>query len=69
MQPNCAICNITDEAHTFLHTNMTGTHTSLGWIIGRSNPRGGRQAFPHPLRPALEPIQFPIQWVQGLSQG
>jgi len=25
--------------------------------------------FPHPSKPALEPTQLPIQWVQSLSQG
>jgi len=38
-----------DEAHTFLHTNITGTHSSLGWMIRGSNPGGGGQDFPHPL--------------------
>ena len=25
--------------------------------------------FPHPFRPALRPIQSPVQWVPGLSWG
>jgi hypothetical protein len=35
---------------------------------GGSNP-GRRRDFPHQSRPAMWPIQLPIQWVPGLSRG
>jgi hypothetical protein len=35
---------------------------ATAWRVRGSNPGGGRD-FPHPYRPALRPIQPPIQWV------
>ena len=61
MKPNCAIWNITDEAHTFLHTYMTGTHTSLGWMIRGSNPSGvggTRFSTPTQTHPGAHPASY-----------
>jgi len=40
---------------------------TTGWTVRESNPGGG-EIF-RPSRPALEPIQPPVQWVPGLSRG
>jgi hypothetical protein len=40
---------------------------ATGWTFRGSNP-GGRQNFPHLSRPALGPIQPPVQWVPSDSR-
>ena len=45
-----------------------GIATRYGWMVQGSNPGEGRD-FPQPSRPALGPIQSPIQWAPGLPGG
>jgi hypothetical protein len=40
-----------------------------GWTVRGSNPSGGGGRFSALSRPALGPIQPPVQWVPGLSRG
>jgi hypothetical protein len=56
--------NILDKG---VHTIKKNKEAS---VVARSGGRNrvGRD-FPHPSRPALEPIQPPVQWVAGLSRG
>jgi hypothetical protein len=48
--------------------NVVGIATAYGLDGPRIESRWGRD-FPHLSRPALRPIQPPVQWVPGLSRG
>ena len=50
--------------HVFILVQQLAT----GWAVRGSNPGGG-QDFPQPSKPALRPIQPPIQWVPRHSRG
>jgi hypothetical protein len=48
--------------------SAVGIATRYGLDCPRIESRLGRD-FPNPSRPALGPIQPPIQWLPGLSRG
>jgi hypothetical protein len=71
-------CHITDGCYqcfggTFCHC-IEGRDSSVGIATGYGLDGPGiesrqRRDFSHTSRPALGPIQPPVQWVVGLSQG
>jgi hypothetical protein len=60
--------NISTPNNSGSRHSSVGIATRCGLDSPGSNPSGGR-GFPHPSRPALGPVQPPIQWVPTLFPG